>query len=185
MDDGFTSHDVPMCRQRIDPAEWKGRRGPELGDIAEWSNRACGMACLRMILLAWHQPAPPLTDLLRLGVSQSALTSRGWLHAGIAAIATGLGVPGSAEAVTADELPGRITDGPLIASVTAQFPDDGRRGGHLVVLHGYEQGPDDPLIRFRDPSGWGQHNDRVRLSRLAGSYTGRCITFDPDRRSRP
>ena len=72
-----------------------------------------------------------------------------------------------------------LDEAPLIASVTSEFPADGRRGGHLVVLRGYELGHADPLILFRDPSGWGQDHDRVRLSRLAESYSGRCITFKP------
>jgi hypothetical protein len=46
-------HDVPMCRQRIDPDEWDEHGGHALGDRAEWSERACGMAALRMIMLAY------------------------------------------------------------------------------------------------------------------------------------
>ncbi|MEW2632488.1 hypothetical protein AB0903_12710 [Streptomyces sp. NPDC048389] len=53
-----------------------------------------------------------------------------------------------------------------------------RKGGHLIILRGYEDGPD-PVIQFRDPSAWGQEHDRVPLSRLAHSYTGRAITFAP------
>jgi hypothetical protein len=79
----------------------------------------------------------------------------------------------------AGQLTARPESGPLIASVSFQFPDDGRRGGHLVVLRGYELDQADPLILFRDPSGWGQQHDRVALSRLASSYIGRCITFTP------
>jgi hypothetical protein len=59
-----------------------------------------------------------------------------------------------------------------------QFPDDGRSGGHLVILRGFEDGPD-PTIFIRDPSAWGQRHDRVPLSRLSPSYTGRVITFAP------
>jgi hypothetical protein len=168
-----------MCRQRIDCQEWIAHGGSDLGEIAEWSDRACGMAALRMILLAYQRPAPPLTELLKLGISQGALSDRGWLHTEIARLATSMGVPGQAQAVPAADLPAWLDAGPLIASVTIGFPDDGRRGGHLVVLRGHERNQADPSILFRDPSGWGQANDRVRLRRLASSYTGRCITFQP------
>ena len=181
----FVAHDVPMCPQRIDPREWQDYGGAELGDIDEWSDRACGMAALRMILLARDIPAPSLTRLLLLGTACGALTGRGWLHAGIADVAASLGLPGRAEAIAPADLPACIKDGPLIASVTFQFPDDGRRGGHLVVLRGYEQARADPLILFRDPSRWGQEHDRVPLSRLAHSYAGRCITFTPAVQSPP
>jgi ABC-type bacteriocin/lantibiotic exporter with double-glycine peptidase domain len=179
LDEAFIAHDVPMCRQRIDRLEWRSHGGCDLGDVAEWSDRACGMAALRMILLAHHRPAPPLTELLKLGMRQGALSERGWLHTEIASLAGSLGVTSQAHAVPAAELPVRLEDGPLIASVTIGFPDDERRGGHLVVLRGYERNQADPSILFRDPSAWGQANDRVKLSRLARSYTGRCITFQP------
>ena len=175
----FRAHAVPMCRQRIDAGEWHAHEGTGLGPAAEWSDRACGMAALRMILTACHQPAPSLTELVKTGVAKGAYSERGWLHADLAELATGLGVPALAEAVQAADLPGQLDEAPLIASVTCEFPADGRRGGHLVVLRGYELGQDDPLILFRDPSGWGQDHDRVRLSWLAESYSGRCITFKP------
>lgn len=76
------------------------------------------------------------------------------------------------------DLLARLEHAPLIVSVTEQLPDDGRSGGHLVILHGYEEGPD-PTIFIRDPSAWGQTHDRVPLSRLSPSYTGRAIIFAP------
>ena len=173
-------HQVPMCRQRIDPGEWDAHGGAALGDRAEWSDRACGMAALRMILLTYGRPAPPLTELVALGVREGALTGRGWLHAGIARLAEGFGIPARAQPAAAADLPGHLAAAPVIVSVTEKFPDDGRKGGHLVVARGYHgTRPGDPDILFRDPSGWGQTCDRVPLSRLAASYTGRCITFAP------
>lgn len=173
------AHDVPMCRQRIGLAEWQQEGGAELGSAGEWSDRVCGMASLRMILLAFGQDAPSLTELVKAGVAIGAFSELGLLHASLAELAASLGVRGQAEAVPAEDLPGRLDRAPLMASVTTAFPVDGRRGGHLVVLRGYELGQADPLILFRDPSRWGQEHDRVRLSRLAQSYAGRCITFQP------
>ncbi|EST25492.1 C39 family peptidase [Streptomyces roseochromogenus] len=171
-------HEVPLCRQLIDPAEWDLHGGWALGDRIEWSNRACGLASLRMILLAYRREAPTVTELLKLAVKQDVLTPRGALHTGIANLASDLGVPSRAEPVPAEDLLRRLDDAPLIVSVTEQLPDDGRAGGHLVILHGYEDGPD-PTVHFRDPSAWGQTHDRVPLSRLTPSYTGRAITFAP------
>ena len=173
-------HDVPMCRQRIDPGEWAECGGAALGDRAEWSDRACGMAALRMILLAYLGDAPPLTELVVTGVREGALTGRGWLHAGIASLASRFGIPAVAEAAAADELPARLKDAPLIISVTEKFPEDGRKGGHLVVARGTSESADGSLdILIRDPSAWGQDHDRVTLARLSASYSGRCITFAP------
>lgn len=171
-------HDVPMCRQRVDLAEWEAYGGWALGDRVGWSDRACGMAALRMILLAYGHEAPTVTELLHLGVKREALSERGWLHAGIADLAASFGVLSRAEPVAAVDLPAALDAAPLIISVTECFPDDGRKGGHLVVARGYEDGTD-PHILIRDPSAWGQAHDRVPLSRLAASYTGRAITFAP------
>lgn len=171
-------HEVPMCRQLIAPAEWDLHGGWALGGRTEWSNRACGLASLRMILLAYGREAPTITELLKLAVKHEVLTPRGALHAGIASLATDLGVPSTAEPVPVEDLTGRLDHAPLIVSVTEQFPDDGRAGGHLVILCGYEDGPD-PTIHFRDPSAWGQTHDHIALSRLSPSYTGRAITFAP------
>ena len=169
-----------MCRQRIDPDEWAGHGGTALGDRAEWSDRACGMAALRMILLAYLGDAPPLTELIITGVRDGALTDRGWLHAGLARLAARFAIPATAEAVAADDLPARLKDAPLIISVTGKFPEDGRKGGHLVVARGTSETADGTLdILIRDPSAWGQDHDRVPLARLSASYTGRCITFAP------
>jgi hypothetical protein len=170
-----------MCRQLISPEEWEQHAGDsELGDRMEWSNRACGMAALRMILLAYGRPAPTVTELVKLGVARNALTPRGWLHAGIADIANDLGVPAQAEPVTADNLVNRITSAPMIISVTETLPTDGRKGGHLIVAHGYtDNGDADTTIYFRDPSAWGQTHDLVALDRLTASYSGRAITFAP------
>jgi hypothetical protein len=106
----FREHDVPMCRQRIDAAEWGAHGGADLGSAAVWSDRACGAAALRMILLACGQPAPPLTELVKAGVASGAYAGkRGWLHAGLADMATSLGVPAQAEAVEPDDLPVRTS----------------------------------------------------------------------------
>lgn len=181
-------HQVPMCRQLITPQEWEEHGGWALGDREEWSDRACGMACLRMILLAYGRPAPTVTELLKIAVKHEVMTPRGAAHAGLAELAASYGVPGRAEPVAAEDLPERLADGPLIISVTGQFPQDGRRGGHLIVARGYEEGPDvgtdigdgtGPTVLFRDPSRWGQTHDRVPLTRLAASYSGRAITFPP------
>jgi hypothetical protein len=169
-----------MCRQRIDPGEWAEYGGDALGDHFEWSHRVCGMASLRMILLAYLGDAPPLTELVVTGVRAGAHTDRGWVHAGIAQLAAGFGILAAAEAVTADDLPTRVREAPLIVSVSWQFPEDGQQGGHLVVARGIdESGADGPDVLIRDPSEWGQSHDRVSLRRLSASYSGRCVTFPP------
>src|SRR5258708_20268876 len=122
-----------MCHQQIDAAEWQQHGGAEVGSAEEWSNRVCGMASLRMILLAQGQEAPCLTELVKAGVAIGAFSDRGLLHASVAELAASLGVRGQAEAVPAEDLPGRLDGAPLIASVTTEFPVDGRPAGHPAL----------------------------------------------------
>lgn len=167
-----------MCRQLIDSDEWAKHNGHLLGNRIEWSNRACGMADLRMILLAYGHDAPPVTELLHLGVQRGALTDRGWIHARLADLASSFGVPSRAEAIDIDDVPARLVEAPMILSVSDQLPTDGRRGGHLIIARGWEDDGDQTII-IRDPSSWGQENSRVPLRRVAFSYSGRAITFAP------
>ncbi|MEU2744669.1 hypothetical protein ABZ656_58155, partial [Streptomyces sp. NPDC007095] len=82
-------HQVPMCRQLIPAEEWEQQGGWALGDRLEWSNRACGMAALRMILLAYTGTSPSVTELLKLGEKRGARVERGWVHAALANLAGG------------------------------------------------------------------------------------------------
>lgn len=173
------AHDVPMCRQLVTPEEWQEQAGWSLGDRIEWSNRACGIACLRMLLLAYDKPAPSVTELLKVAVKADALSERGWIHAGLAALATERGIPAQAEPVAVEDLAARLEYAPMIISIAEQFPQDGRRGGHLVIARGLAEGDEGPDLLIRDPSSWGQQHDRVPLARVAASYTGRAITFAP------
>jgi hypothetical protein len=55
----------------------------------------------RQRLLTYLGDASPLTELIRQGVADDALSHRGWLHAGITQMAGECGIPASAEAVPA------------------------------------------------------------------------------------
>ncbi|WP_405968881.1 C39 family peptidase (plasmid) [Streptomyces sp. NBC_00015] len=167
-----------MCPQLVPQEEWEEHGGWALGDRAEWSNRACGMAALRMILLAYKGTAPTVTELLKLGEKSGARVKAGWVHAALAELATELGVAAEARPVPVDELAQRLIYAPLIISVSEQFPEDGRRGGHLVVAYGYEDALA-PVVLFRDPSRWGQTHGHLPLGRVAASYSGRAIIFEP------
>jgi hypothetical protein len=71
------------------------------------------MAALRMILLAYLGSAPPLTELVKAGVLEGALTDRGWLHAGIAGTAAAYGILANAEPVPAAGLLSLLDNAPF------------------------------------------------------------------------
>jgi hypothetical protein len=122
---------------------------------------------------------PTLVELLQEGVGSGYYTSKGWIHVGLANLGGAYGVQGKAiPAPTIDDLRSCLesTGSPLIASVTWQFPEDGRRGGHLVVVTAVGDGSG-AQVCFRDPSGWGMDQSRISAARFSASYTGRVIVF--------
>jgi hypothetical protein len=134
-----------------------------------------------MSISSFHgRTVPTIFELLREGVGSGYYTSRGWIHSGLASLGGTHGLRGEARlAPTANDLRSCLesTGGPLIASVTWQFPEDGRSGGHLVVVTAVSDGPD-ARICFRDPSGWGMEESWIiPAARFLASYTGRVIVF--------
>jgi len=133
-----------------------------------------------MSVASFHgKPMPTIIELLQEGVSRGHYTSRGWVHAGLGAIGETYGFPGRAiPARTINDLLSclEFTGSPLISSVTRQFPDDGRRGGHLVVVTGVDNGPV-ARVCCRDPASGGIRESRIPAARFFASFAGRIIVF--------
>jgi hypothetical protein len=133
-----------------------------------------------MSVSSFHQRAvPSIFELLQEGVAAGYYTSKGWIHAGLASLGAAYGLRGEARrAATIADLRSCLesTGGPLIASVALRFPQDGRRGGHLVVVTAVGEGPR-ARICIRDPSSWGKEQDSISAARFSASYSGRVVIF--------
>lgn len=173
--------DVNRYGQRFSEDEWP--LGLELRGFGReyWGDRACGVACLKMILEYYDKEKVPLVDLLRNGLLAGAYSDRGWIHHGLANLGRQYGLPGLATKVdtSADIEAILLTTGPFIASVTLHFPEDGRKGGHLVVVCGLNTQDGTRIIEIRDPSTWGQRNISINEERFMSSFSGRGICFHP------
>lgn len=57
-------------------------------DVADtaWQNRACGVACLKMLLGAREVETPSLDEMIKDGVALGAYSENGWLHDGLIAL---------------------------------------------------------------------------------------------------
>lgn len=153
---------------------------PQGLDRDAWSDRCCGLACLRILLDRHRLPVPTQTSLLRRALEIGAFSGSGMIHHKLVELAHDHGLSGSAVPVTDVAALARLGDAgfPSIVSVTHRLPEDGRRGGHLVVLAGtVADGPE--MVRFVDPSRWGDDHDRVPRVRLAASYSGRAVLLWP------
>lgn len=52
----------------------------------EWQKRACGIACLKMLLDARGTETPLLDEMIKNGVTLGAYSEHGWLHEGLIAL---------------------------------------------------------------------------------------------------
>lgn len=146
-----------------------------------WSDRCCGLACLRTILHHHGLGVPTQAELLEQAIRDSAFSEAGIIHHKLVDIATQFGLSGRALPVRdLERLFEMGAEGyPSVVSVTRKFPNDGRRGGHLVIA----DRPSDQEateVNFVDPSRWGRTHDRVPLERFRASYSGRAIVFWPE-----
>ena len=167
-----------MCRQRFDVEQWQADGFATAQESAWWSDRACGVACVRMMLLARFGQAPASAELLHEARADGAyLRDRGWSHAGLAHLGARHGLPAEAVAVPDDEIAGHLERAPVIVSVKIEFPVGQGRGGHLVVLTGADGWARGAGFWFNDPSSWGQRHHWVSGRRLRAAYSGRAIVF--------
>ncbi|MGW0538221.1 C39 family peptidase [Streptomyces sp. NPDC003032] len=150
--------------------------GPET-----WGEKCCGLACVRSILDHYGLPVPSQRQLLRQGLALGAHTSRGWIHRMLVEVARPYGLTGAAAPYTsAAQLRGVAEAGiPSIVSCTFRFPEDGRKGGHLVVFCGEAVRDDGRYVAFADPSRWGAHHTELPGRRFWASWTGRAVSLWP------
>ncbi|WP_222598352.1 C39 family peptidase [Lentzea tibetensis] len=169
--------DVVRYPQRFAPDEWPAGAVLAGEGAQHWSDRACGLACLRMVFDHFGLPVPSQWELLVEALELDAYTPRGWKHQGLADLAVRRGLVAVPLAIGGvDELHALLRGGgPVIVSVTHELPVDGRRGGHLVVVAGVRI-PEHEVV-FRDPSRWGGENSVVPAERFVQSFSGRGIAF--------
>lgn len=170
---------VPLFRQRFNLDEWQedGFTSPE--ESIYWSNRSCGIACVRMAIgFFCTMDVPSLSELLQKALRISGYCPRGWIHSKLVELlcfydlsAIAIGIDSEIDLIISAIKHNKL----VIASVSDGFPSDGRKGGHLVVVTGYSQQQSQKLISFNDPSAWGQHNSSVSFERFMHSFSGRII----------
>lgn len=117
-----------------------------------WQPRACGVACLKMLLEEKGEHSPILDEMIAQGCAIGAHGEYGWKHDGLVALAKQYGAKLSraewrqSDSATPDEL---NEDGiqfliselragrPMIVSAVKKFQEDDKF--HMVVLTGFEE----------------------------------------------
>lgn len=125
-----------------------------------WQPRACGVACLKMLLDSKGEHTPALDEMIAQGCAIGAHGEWGWKHDGLVALAKQYGVKiaraewRQSDLATPDEL---NEDGikfiiselragkPVIVSAVKKFQEDDKF--HMVILTGLEE-RDDAITGF-------------------------------------
>jgi hypothetical protein len=155
-----------------DDPRWSESGARDRAEYCFWATRACGMACLQMVMGHYRLPAPPLVVLARQALRAGCYVARpdgrldGLLYHPFARfVGNEFGIPATVEtALGRDRLARLARDGALvIASVHPEIRRPSRpspgRGGHLILVSGV----DDAGLHVRNPSG---HNDEARAGVL-------------------
>ncbi len=181
-----------------DDPRWAESGAETREEYTYWTERACGVACVKMVVEAFSGARRPLVSWARAGVAlggylneqrpDGASAERGWLHYALAKLIIN-------EGFFAEPCPVELIDFPklldagylLIASTSYQIGTElpvTKRGGHLVVVSGADlddNGQVSALI-VHNPSG---RSEKLRasacipLDRFAAGYTGRVILTAP------
>jgi hypothetical protein len=153
-----------------------------------WSHRLCGLACLESALGYWGVPHPDRAALVADACAWGAYVRHadgrvdGLVYAPFLRwVATRFGLAGAVHgAIGLAELAGTVSaDSVAIASVSAEirWPDrpNERRGGHLVLVTGAEDGQ----IWFHNPSGLPATavDTALPLATMERFYSGRGMTL--------
>src|ERR1700722_269471 len=146
-------------RAAQDP-RWPASGATSPAEYEFWSGRACGLACLKMILATRSLPVPPMMTLVGHAVRWGAYVRHGDRVAGMIyqPFADWVGSDYGLTAKVMPDLPADLVEtaspqAPVIASVhsSIRWPDrtPPERGGHLVLVTGMAGG----MIRLHNPSG--------------------------------
>lgn len=184
----------------MDPAldpRWaeSGARDPQ--EYAYWTERACGIACVKMCVEAMGTKPRPLMEWIRAGVERGGYlveqdargqpVERGWVHRSMAELIREAGFCAEPRAMTLGEFPQHLQKNRmLIASVSYEVGDDlpvTKKGGHLVVVLGADVAGGRPVnLYINNPSGRSrelQAGARIPVGRFQQGYTGRVILAYP------
>jgi hypothetical protein len=165
---------------------WAESGARTAADYGFWAPKACGLACLRMILGSRGLPVPPLMRLLEQALNWKAYVPAGervngliyrpfaeWVRLDFGIVAE----------VTLERLTsGAGPDTPVIASVHhwIRWPDrhPPETGGHLVLVTGAAGG----LVRLHNPSGLpgvSQQDAVIEVADFARFFAGRGLVIAP------
>jgi hypothetical protein len=153
--------------------------GAEITELLSfWSVRACGLACATSAIEYFTGQQVSQITLFNQCVRNGGYSPGGWKHAELASLISCYGINAQAAHLPKESVVERVNNGEiLITSVTHKFPDDGRKGGHLILVYGTRHINNQLSLRFMDPSGWGANNTTIAYEQFCKSFAMKGIVL--------
>lgn len=164
-------------------------------EYAYWTQRACGVACLKMCvdalggaersLVEWANAGLAIRGYLVNTAPDGQIQEIGWRHAALAELCHAEGFSAEVLPAALHEIAAHLRCGRLvIASVSYELGTLGavtKKGGHLVVVTGAKLDDSGALthLTINNPSGRHAHlrtGAVIPVERFEAAYTGRIIT---------
>lgn len=183
-DSGMDSAQDPLWREY-------GARSQE--EYAYWASRACGAACVKMVVEGLGGPVRSMMDWIQRGVALGGyLTTSdvtglpaeiGWSHTVLARLVEQAGFPARSQPASIDVLIDHLRQGfPAIVSISYELGTDravSQKGGHLSVLTGADVDAGGLVaVTLHNPSGRTsalRQHAHIPASRFERAYSGRAI----------
>jgi hypothetical protein len=182
---------IPYYSQNINPNNFKSDGFSSKEEATYWSTRACGIACVQMVLKHFGVeplPLPPL--ILKCAHADGYKKPIGWIHQSLADLITEQGITAECKKLESfDELINLLDNKAIIiASTTLHFkggyskPDGSlySKGGHLVIVHGYKQDKNNQITHLiihdpHDKTPYHPQNYQVPINEFQNSWSGLTI----------
>ncbi|HMT03568.1 MAG TPA: cysteine peptidase family C39 domain-containing protein [Burkholderiales bacterium] len=144
--------------------------------IKYWSHRSCGLACSAMAIKALNNgTSVSINKLHDQSMAIYAFTIKGIIHEKLANILNKNEVNAKAITCHISEITKMLDkDNLFIASVSHLFSPE-KKGGHLILVHGYEIIENKTFLKIQDPSPYGEGKKLIKLSEFEASYCGNGI----------
>lgn len=187
---------IPFYSQRLSVEE---NPGLSQGDAAYWSLRACGVACVKMLLAGADNhmgksdsTSKSMWELIGEGLHEKAYCDRGWIHAGLLKLLSKYGISGECHRQTSITKMAEIIQrgNVCIASVSVGLSGGEKdekgnvvgKGGHLILFHGVKKNESGIVsLRCHHPSSylsWNWENLWVAKEKVEKSFSGNLIEID-------
>ena len=131
--------DTPFYSQRLTETNYQAEGFETIEDARSWTQRICGLACLKMVIAKKTDQVIPLKTLLDQGLAVDGyMRGIGWIHQGLADVAKQYGITALCQSIgdKLDIIDQALGRGELvIASVSCGFNPE-KKGGHLVLIVG-------------------------------------------------